>query len=109
MTEIAERSAPSAAAGSSFWSDAIRKEDWWAIWIGLGLVVVAAALFANGQSIKWIAVAPQKWSHLSQVGTQLQAHGTAIPEPVRAVVGCCSASRRQRSASASRGFWRPLR
>jgi uncharacterized membrane protein YadS len=75
MTEIAERSAPPAAAGSSFWSDAIRKEDWWAIWIGLGLVVVAAALFANGQSIKWIAVAPQKWSHLAQVGTQLQAHG----------------------------------
>ena len=46
----------------------IRKEDWWAIWIGLGLVVVAAALFANGQSIKWIAIAPQKWSQLSQVG-----------------------------------------
>ena len=74
MSEIAERSAPSAAGGSSFWSDAIRKEDWWAIWIGLGLVVVAAALFANGQSLKWIAIAPQKWSHLSQVGTQLQAH-----------------------------------
>jgi uncharacterized membrane protein YadS len=75
MTEIAERSAPPAAPGSSFWSEVIRKEDWWAIWIGLGLVVVAAALFANGQSIKWIAVAPQKWSHIAQVGTQLQAHG----------------------------------
>jgi uncharacterized membrane protein YadS len=80
MTEIAERSAPSApsaastAGGSSIWSDVIRKEDWWAIWIGLGLVVVAAALFANGQSIKWIAIAPQKWSQVSQVGTQLQAH-----------------------------------
>ncbi len=74
MTEIAERSAPTATGGSSFWSDVIRKEDWWAIWIGLGLVVVAAVLFANGQSIKWIAVAPQKWSHIAQVGTQLQAH-----------------------------------
>jgi uncharacterized membrane protein YadS len=74
MTEIAERSVPPAAAGSSFWSDVIRKEDWWAIWIGLGLVVVAAVLFTNGQSIKWIAVAPQKWSQVSQVGKQLQAH-----------------------------------
>jgi uncharacterized membrane protein YadS len=74
MTEIAERSAPAAAGSGSFWSDVIRKEDWWAIWIGLGLVVVAAALFANGQSLKWIAIAPQKWSQLSQVGAQLQAH-----------------------------------
>ena len=75
MTEIAERSAPAAAGGSSFWSDVIRKEDWWAIWIGLGLVVVAASLFANGQSLKWVAIAPQKWSQLSQVGAQLQTHG----------------------------------
>src|SRR5580658_3789744 len=75
MTEIAERTAPSSAAGSSFWNEVIRKEDWWAIWIGLGLIVVAAALFAGGQSIKWIAVAPQKWSQISQVGAQLRSHG----------------------------------
>ena len=42
--------------------------------IGVGLIAVAVALFAAGGSIKWIAVAPQKWSHLSQVGAQLQAH-----------------------------------
>ena len=52
-----------------------RKEDWWAIWIGLALVAVAVAVFANGGSIKWIAVAPQKWSHLADAGAQLQAHG----------------------------------
>ena len=50
------------------------REDWWAVVIGLGLIVVAVALFASGGSIKWIAVAPQKWSHLAQVGAQLQAH-----------------------------------
>ena len=50
------------------------REDWWAVVIGLGLIVVAVALFAAGGSIKWIAVAPQKWSHLSEVGAQLQAH-----------------------------------
>lgn len=38
------------------------KEDWWEIWLGLGIVVVAYALFANGASIHWIAVTPAKWS-----------------------------------------------
>ncbi len=76
MSEIAERSGQQLASGCrSIWSEAIRKEDWWAIWIGLGLVVVAVALFSGGQSIKWIAVAPQKWSHPGQLGAQLQAHG----------------------------------
>jgi uncharacterized membrane protein YadS len=54
--------------------DLFRKEDWWAIWIGLGLVVVAAVLFSTGGSIKWIAVAPQKWTHFSDVSTQLTAN-----------------------------------
>ncbi len=79
MTHIAQRSAENpaqtSAASGSPWSEVIRKEDWWAIWIGLGLIVVAVALFASGQSIKWIAVAPQKWSHLSDVAAQLRAHG----------------------------------
>jgi uncharacterized membrane protein YadS len=46
-----------------------------AIWIGLGLVAVATALFVGGESIKWIAVAPQKWSHWSDVRGQLLDHG----------------------------------
>jgi uncharacterized membrane protein YadS len=50
------------------------REDWWAVAIGVGLIAVAVALFASGGSIKWIAVAPQKWSHVSEVGTQLQTH-----------------------------------
>ena len=50
------------------------REDWWAVAIGLGLIALAVALFASGGSIKWIAVAPQKWSHLAEVGAQLRAH-----------------------------------
>src|ERR1700722_15866199 len=50
------------------------REDWLAVAIGVGLIAVAVALFASGGSIKWLAIAPQKWSHLSEVGTQLRAH-----------------------------------
>jgi uncharacterized integral membrane protein (TIGR00698 family) len=50
------------------------KEDWWAVTIGVGLIAAAVALFASGGSIKWIAIAPQKWSHLSDAGAQLQTH-----------------------------------
>src|SRR5450432_4669036 len=66
MTEIAER---------SLRNELLRKDDWWAIWIGLGLVAVAVALFAIGGSIKWIAVAPQKWSEVASLTFQLQQHG----------------------------------
>jgi len=56
-------------------SDLFRKEDWWAVWIGLGLIAVASILFAQGDSIKWLAVAPQKWSHATEVTAQLRANG----------------------------------
>jgi uncharacterized integral membrane protein (TIGR00698 family) len=55
------------------WRELYLKEDWWAIWLGLGIVVVAYALFANGTGIGWIAVTPPKWS----TGAQLGAHFAA--------------------------------
>ena len=48
------------------------QEDGWAAGIGLGLIVVAALLFAQGGSIKWLAVAPQKWRHAGEVADQLR-------------------------------------
>jgi uncharacterized integral membrane protein (TIGR00698 family) len=75
MAEIAQSAHSRVIARRSPWGDLVRKEDWWAIWIGLGLIAVAVALFAGGSSIKWIAVAPQKWSHLSDVTLQLKQHG----------------------------------
>jgi len=64
----------SAQAPASGWRELIAKEDWWAIWIGLGLVIVAVIAFSQGTSLKWIAVAPQKWSTLADLGTQFGAN-----------------------------------
>src|SRR5882762_8425200 len=75
MTDIARQSHTRLSARPSAWGELFRKEDWWAIWIGLGLVAAAILLFANGGSIKWIAVAPQKWAHFPDVARQLQTHG----------------------------------
>ncbi|HEY6834710.1 MAG TPA: putative sulfate exporter family transporter [Pseudolabrys sp.] len=49
------------------WRELWLKEDWWAIWLGLGIVVVAYAFFANGSSIKWLAVTPARWTTFSQL------------------------------------------
>ncbi len=75
MAEIVQQSHSRLSARPSPWSELFRKDDWWAIWIGLGLVAAAVAWFANGGSIKWIAVAPQKWTHLANAAAQLQSHG----------------------------------
>lgn len=55
------------SATPSSWRELWLKEDWWAIWLGLGIVVVAYAFFAGGSSIKWIAVTPAKWSSFGQL------------------------------------------
>ena len=56
------------------WRELWLKEDWWAIWLGLGIVVVAYGFFVNGASIHWIAVTPAKWSTWSQLGAHFAAN-----------------------------------
>jgi uncharacterized membrane protein YadS len=75
MAEVTAQSPHPTPARESFWVELIRKEDWWAIWIGLGLIIVAVALFIAGDSMKWLAVAPQKWSHLTDWMGQLRQQG----------------------------------
>jgi uncharacterized integral membrane protein (TIGR00698 family) len=61
-------------APSLRWRELWLKEDWWAIWLGLGIVLAAYAFFANGASIRWIAVMPAKWSSWSQLGSHFAAN-----------------------------------
>src|SRR5579864_7968487 len=49
-------------------------EDWLAVWVGLLVIVVAWALFASGSSIKWLAVAPAKWSSIGAAGADFVKH-----------------------------------
>src|SRR6201996_530722 len=68
-TEMAETGKPSR------WQEFWLKEDWWAVWLGLGIVILAYIFYLAGSSISWIAVAPAKWSNLSQLGAQFSATG----------------------------------
>lgn len=59
----------------SVWREFWSKEDWWAVWLGLGIVALAYVLYLGGSSISWIAVAPAKWSTLSQLGAYFLKNG----------------------------------
>ncbi len=56
------------------WKELWLKEDWWAIWLGIGLVLAAYIAFASGGTIKWIAIVPAKWSTLGQMSDHFVAH-----------------------------------
>ncbi len=59
-----------ALAGVRAW---YRTEDVWAIILGVGLVLAAIIALQSGGSLKWLAVAPQKWASLEQIGGQFAA------------------------------------
>ena len=70
--KISADEAPSAPTRMG-WKELYLKEDWWAVWLSLGIVVVGYLAFAGGYSIRWIAVAPAPWSTLSQLWTDFSA------------------------------------
>lgn len=53
------------------------KEDWWAVWLGLGIVVMGMVVYFSGGTIKGWGITPGKWSNLSQLGADLAKHGMA--------------------------------
>lgn len=54
---------------SGGWADLYKKEDWWAVWLGLGIVLAAIVIWATGSSIKSFAVDVPKWTDFGQVST----------------------------------------
>jgi uncharacterized integral membrane protein (TIGR00698 family) len=49
---------------SALWT----KEDWWAVWLGLGIIVGAIAFFVAGSTLGPLAVSPpQDWTALDRV------------------------------------------
>lgn len=59
------------------WKEIYLKEDWWAIWIGLGLMLVAIALFREGSAfLSQITINPGglKWTSLGQLGQHFEAN-----------------------------------
>lgn len=53
------------------WSELLKKEDWWAIWLGLGIVLIAILFFSFGGTIKAIAVMPPRWTNFHAVTQHL--------------------------------------
>ena len=55
------------------WSELWLKEDWWAVWLGLGIIFLCLFLYASGLGhvLKFFAVAPPKWSDPSEVAANL--------------------------------------
>jgi uncharacterized integral membrane protein (TIGR00698 family) len=62
---------PSPPAPQKFWA----KEDWWAVALGLSVIILAYLFYLSGSSISWLAVAPAKWSTLPELGAQLAKNG----------------------------------
>ena len=76
-TEAWNESGQGERVKSMGWKELYLKEDWWAIWLGLGIVVVAYLFFSNGSSIKWIAILPPgKWTEFSVITQHFAAHYT---------------------------------
>ena len=65
MTEAVET--PRDRGPASFLRMLGAKEDWWAIWIGLSIVLVSGLLFGTGGSLRWLSVLPPKWSDFSHI------------------------------------------
>jgi len=49
-------------------------EDWWAVYLGLGIVLIALLFFAAGGTLAPLAVAPPKWATFSTVIEHFKAN-----------------------------------
>ncbi len=67
----------SGPARRTSFSSLYREEDWWAIWLGLGIVLLAVGLFSGGNPVlKYLAVNPGgiKWNSLDDIAKHFGAN-----------------------------------
>ncbi|GAW91752.1 YeiH family protein [Calderihabitans maritimus] len=69
MSKLATPTRPATPSGG--WSDLWKKEDWWAVWLGLGIVFAAIIFWASGSTIKPIALKVPKWTEFGTVTSHL--------------------------------------
>ncbi len=55
-----------------------RHEDYWAIWLGMIVILLCVGFFWAGSSLKPWAVTPGTWSDLGQLGADLARHWPAF-------------------------------
>lgn len=58
----------------SRWSELIRKEDWWSVWIGLFIVVVSILFWMTGHSIKIFTAQILPWTNLQTLTSELSSN-----------------------------------
>ncbi len=77
MTTVLEKtpatSPPPPATGSEL-QKLWKTEDWWAVWLGLFVVVVAYFAFAGGSTIKTWAVVPGSWTNAAGLSKDFGAN-----------------------------------
>lgn len=57
------------------WGDLFKKEDYWAVWLGLGLTFAAILLWLSGNTfMKWIAISIPSYDNLSKPMAYLGSH-----------------------------------
>ncbi len=65
------------AEGPSKGLKLFKTEDYWAIWLGLIVIILAMAFFWAGSTLKGWAVTPGTWSTPGELGGDLAEHGLA--------------------------------
>ncbi|MEA4902751.1 YeiH family protein [Desulfitobacterium sp.] len=64
---------------NSGWSDLWKKEDYWAVWLGLGLTIAAIILWNFGSTfLKWVAIKVPGYSDFSVAGQFISSHLSSI-------------------------------